>query len=436
MSRLKRFSDERGYVLVTAMAVLLIILTLGLVALQTVDFQTQSSSQETAGEAAFNLAESALDAETAQLGTEWPSTSATAWTATCNQSTSPTTGCPGTSFTSSFSSTYAGKGYTNPKWTLQVFDNGWNPNTDYYSDSLAAGGAKAQPNWDSNGDNRLWVRAQATTGGQTRVVAAEVVRQTEVVSLPRNVITAGGTYTSNEGNKVIINGYDCVPTNTCASGTTPSTGSGPTGEVALRCGTASPPTTPVYGSSCAGWDDEKNSDQLSSPYTTGYTDTAGGYQTLQSAQLTALENSGTVYNGACPPEGTPGVVVVENPPGGSCVYDANTSWNSNAAPGMLLFVNGTVEFDGTLNFYGIIYMADTQGQPGPCTPSVLAQDGTVFTVHGSGTLYGALFVGNCGQVDAGSDKFNIQFDSDAFNGAVAYATPALAKNTFQLVAHP
>jgi hypothetical protein len=87
-------------------------------------------------------------------------------------------------------------------------------------------------------------------------------------------------------------------------------------------------------------------------------------------------------------------------------------------------------------------MADKEGPAGPpCSTPVLNQDysvnnGPVFSVHGTGTLYGALFVGNCGIVDAGSSAFNIQFDSNAFNGALAYETPALAKNTFQLVAHP
>jgi Tfp pilus assembly protein PilX len=434
MKRLALLSDEGGFALATAMAVLFIILTLGLVALQTVDFQSRSSSQETAGEAAFNLAESALDAETARLGTQWPGAS-TPWNATCNQSTTPNTGCPGTSLTQTFSSTYAGPQYTSPRWALQVFDNGWNPDTDYYSDALSAGGSNAQPNYDLNNDNKLWVRAQATIAGQTRVVVAEVVRQPHVVSLPRNVITAGGTYTSNNGNKIIINGYDSVPN------------SGLTGSVDLRCGAAppAPPTPAVYGDLCAGWNADQG--QLSPPtYSTGYTDPAGGGQTLQPAQLIALENTAsannTLYNGACPPPGTPGVVVVENPPGGGCSYNSNTTWNSDAAPGMLLFVDGWVYFSGTMNFYGIIYMADEGGQPGPCTSSALQADeaknggNPIFSVHGTGTLYGALFVGNCGVVDAGSSAWNIQFDSNAFNGVVAYATPALAKNTFQIVAHP
>jgi hypothetical protein len=155
---------------------------------------------------------------------------------------------------------------------------------------------------------------------------------------------------------------------------------------------------------------------------------------MQALKATAVAN-GTYYNGICPPAGQAGVVYVEN---ANCTYNSNSTWDSDAAPGMLIFASGTVYFSGTLNFYGIIYMADTQGVAGPCTSTALQQDytknnGPVFTVHGTGTLYGALFVGNCGVVDAGSSAFNIQFDSNAFNGALAYQTPALAKNTFQIV---
>ena len=434
MNRRQHLRDEGGYVLGTAIAILFIILMLGLAVMQTVDAQTHQSGHESAGEAAFNLAESALDTETSQLGVKWPGTSATAWSAACNQQTSTSfTGCPGPSLTSSFSSSYAGSQFANPQWQIQVFDNKWNPNTDYYSDSLSAGGAIAAPNYDSNGDNKLWVRAQTTIAGQTRVVVAEVVRQPQTVYLPRNVVTAGGMYTSNNGHKVIVNAYDCAAANTCTPGAN-APNSGSSGTVALRCQTAQA----SYGSLCAGWD--PNQGQLSPPaFQAGYTDPTPGYQTLQPEQMwmlrqTAISN-GTYYNGACPPAGQSGVVYVENPPGGTCSYNANTTWNSDAAPGMLIFANGTVQFNGTLNFYGIIYMADEQGEPGPCGTAQLQRDGTVFTVHGNGTLFGALFVGNCGVVDAGSSAFNVQFDSNAFNGAVAYATPALAKNTFQLVPH-
>jgi hypothetical protein len=404
------------------------------VTLRNVDVQTHQSSHESAGEAAFNFAESALDAETSQLDNKWPTT-APGWTTACtNQTAAASTGCPGPSLTSSFNSTYAGTQFRSPIWQIQVFDDVPQPNTsytDYYSDALSSGGSLQAPNYDANKDNKLWVRAQVTINGQTRVVAAEVVRTPQVVALPRNVVTAGGMYTSNNGNKIIVNANDSVQN------------SGLTGEVALRCGTST--TQPVYGDLCAGWD--AGHGQLSPPtFDAGYTDATPGGQTLQPEQMwmlrqTAIAN-GTYYGpGLCPPAGQSGVVYVEN---ANCTYNSNSNWNSDAAPGMLIFARGTVYFSGTLNFYGIIYMADASPPAPagpPCPASVLQQDesvngGPVFSVHGTGTLFGALFVGNCGVVDAGSSAFNIQFDSNAFNGALAYETPALAKNTFQLVAHP
>jgi Tfp pilus assembly protein PilX len=413
---LTRVREEGGFDIATGIIIVFVTLVLGFAALQIVDVQTHQTGHEQAGEAAFNLAESALDAEASQLMMSWPS-SAPGWTATCNQATAPATGCPGTSLTSSFNSTYAGVQFRNPVWQVQVL--GVTPgglSATYYNDALAS----AAPHYDPSGSNKLWIRAQATVAGQTRVVAAEVSRQTHVISLPHNVITAGGVYTSNNGNKIIIESKD--------------PNSGLTGPVALRCTIG--PGGPSITDPCAGWDASHGQLDPAGNYQDGYTNPNGTYQALAPQDLQSLidtaQSNGTLYNGVCPPAGQSGVVVVENI---SCSYTANMTWNSATAPGMLIFTNGTVDFNGTLNFYGIIYMADQQGAPGPCTSSKLSQDGTVFTVHGNGTLFGALFVDNCGVVDAGSSAFNIEYDSSAWMGAAAYNTPALAKNTFQVVAH-
>ena len=53
----------------------------------------------------------------------------------------------------------------------------------------------------------------------------------------------------------------------------------------------------------------------------------------------------------------------------------------------VIFASGTVYFSGTLNFYGIIYMADGQNPAtGMCDSTALNNDytknnGAVFTVH-------------------------------------------------------
>jgi Tfp pilus assembly protein PilX len=412
-AHLRRDRHEDGFALVSAVIVLLLTSLIGLAILQTVNAQTHLTGHEVAGEAAFNLAESAVDAEALQLEQTWPGSSVTAYPATCNQASSPVTGCSGTTFTSSYAAAYSGPSYASPAWTLQVIDD--TGGASYYSDSLAA----SATTWDSNADGRLWVRAQATIWGQKRIVVAQVVRQSNIVALPENLITAGGVYTSNSGNKIIIEGKDST--------------SGLTGLVAVRCSA----TVVTYGSSCLGWNAAKGQLDPGSDYQASYVDPNGGYSTLTATQLASLKQTaiaaGTYYaTGTCPPAGIAGVVYVEN---ADCVYQANTVWNSNAAPGALIFGSGTVTFNGTLNFYGIVYMANGQGLTptrGPCTPAELGSR-PVFTVHGGGNMYGGVFVDKCGMVDAGDQKLDINFDSAAFSGIRAIATPELAKNTFRII---
>jgi Tfp pilus assembly protein PilX len=399
---------------VAAIMVLLITSLVTLAILQTVNAQTHLTGHEVAGEASFNLAESALDAESLQLEQAWPGSSAAAYPASCNQASAAATGCPGSAFTSSYSATYAGASFSSPVWTLQVIDD--TGGASYYSDSLAV----SPTTWDSNGDGRLWVRAQATIWGQQRIVVSQVVRQSNIVTLPQNLITAGGVYTSNSGNKVIIEGKD--PT------------SGLTGLVAVRCSAS----TVNYGSACLGWNASHGQLDPASDYQANYVDPNGGYSTLTATQLDALKQTaiaaGTYFPaGTCPAAGLAGVVYVEN---ANCVFQANTVWNSNAAPGALIFARGTVEFNGTLNFYGIVYMANGQGSVPPgggaCTAAELGST-PVFTVHGGGNMYGGVFVDKCGMVDAGDQKFDLNFDSAAFSGIRAIATPELAKNTFRII---
>jgi Tfp pilus assembly protein PilX len=98
--------EENGFVLATGMIVLMIVMLLGIAVVQMVTAQTHQSGHEENGEAAFNLAESALDAEADQLQHSWPNSSANAWTTACtNASASSFTGCPGPSLSARFSST-------------------------------------------------------------------------------------------------------------------------------------------------------------------------------------------------------------------------------------------------------------------------------------------------------------------------------------------
>ena len=110
--------DETGSALVIALVVVLITLGLGFAALSSSDVQTHQTGVQLRGEAAFNLAESALDAQSRLLQLQWAST--TANTAACTQASAPSSTCPGSTVTNAFNQTYAGKQFASPTWTTTV----------------------------------------------------------------------------------------------------------------------------------------------------------------------------------------------------------------------------------------------------------------------------------------------------------------------------
>lgn len=421
MSLKKLSRDESGSALIAGIIILFVILGLGMAVLSQADVQSRQTGVEAWGEATYNNAEGALDSEANLLQQSWP----TAATSTCNQSSASSTFCPGTALTNSFSTTYTGHLFNNPQWTVQIVDDSGGESANYYSDAAASGA----PSYDANGDGKVWIRAQTVIQGQKRIVVAEMVRQTTVVQLPHNTITSGGAFTSNRGNKVIIETTDAAA------------GSSLTGSINVRCGSSS--YSPSYGDPCEGWDPAKGQLDPASNYQGGYVDPNGGYSAVSQTDLAALKQAaqanGTYYNGTCPTSLT-GLVYVDNPPGGSCSYTGG-NWNASSippaktdVPGMLIMGDGSLTFNGTLNYFGIIYMVNASGTTpasGACTSA--QQNGPVFSVHGTGSIYGSIFVDKCGTIDAGSSAYNIIFDSDAFNAATAYAQPNLAKNTFRIV---
>jgi Tfp pilus assembly protein PilX len=412
VERLRR--DEGGFAVATAILVLMIISLLSVAVLQTINVESHQSGHEVADEASFNLAESVLDAESLQIQEAWPGSSgALVYPATCNQSTTGVAHCPGANLTSSLSSTYAGVSYGSPTWSVKVIDDTSGPS--YYSDTLAAN----PTSYDLNNDNRLWLRATATVWGQTEIVVTQVVRQTEVVTIPQATITSGGVSTENNGNKIIIEAKD--------------PNSGLTGPVDLRCNMSG--SSPDNSDPCAGWVSKKGQLDPSGAYTTGYVDPGGGYSTLSPATLAELKNTaqsqGTYYNGTCPTS-LSGLIYVEN---ASCSYNGGT-FNSDASPGAIVFGNGTLSFNGNITYTGVIYMANGQGTAptsatgGVCTAAI---QNSVLIVHGGGTVYGSIFVDKCGTVDAGERQFDVNYDSNASSGLKAFATPSLAKNTFRIM---
>jgi Tfp pilus assembly protein PilX len=419
MNRLRPLREQSGSALITAVMILMIIMMLGAVVLDAADVQTHQTGHERAGEMAFSLAESSLDAEASLLESNWPTSSASAYPV-CTQNSTASSTCPVGSITAGYNTTYAGAGFGSPTWSTQVIDDNVTGVADpnYYSDAIL--NSTQLQHYDYNADNKLWIRASATIGGQTRTAVAEIGRQSQVIKLPETVVTSGGIVTTNNGNKVIIEAKD--------------PNSGLTGSVSLRCS-----GTPSYGSSCAGWDPTQGQLDPAGAYQTSYTDPSGNYQTLSGATIDALrqtaEMNGTYYPaGQCPPLGQAGVLFIEN---ANCSYTGSgtTNWNSDSAPGAIVVATGTLTFSANINFYGILYLANGQGTvpaSGACTS---AQQNTVFTVQGGGSIHGGIFVDKCGVVNAGDAQYDIIYDTAAFGGFKSYATPSLAQNTFRIISN-
>jgi Tfp pilus assembly protein PilX len=424
MNAIKRSPrDEAGFIVPIAIVILFVTILIGLAVLTSVDTQTHQSGFETSGEAAYNLGESVLNAEAQQVENYWPTASQYSSTyASCTSTTSATTGCAGSTLTAMLNTTYAGKSLgTNSSWSATVLDDNTGVYSDavnYYDNSLYT--SSSNYHYDQNGDNKLWIRVAATSGGQTRVLVQEIYRVEVQISLPESTITAGAVQTENNGNKIIIDSED--PSNAV------------TGPVNLNCGGSS--TVPSSTDWCAGWDTSHSTSQLYPPndWTAGYTDQATSYQTLSNSMLSYLKSTaianGTYYNGTCPPVGTSGIVFVHN---ASCSYNSNANWDSPTSPGMLIFDTGTVSFAGTENIYAVVYMENLNGTTtGGCSQTNVQTSNPIFSIQGNAVLYGGVFVDNCGTVYAGDSAGNIQFFKNSFGGAQALGTPALIKNTFRV----
>jgi Tfp pilus assembly protein PilX len=420
MIRTAALRQQSGSALIAGIIVLMVVMMLGTVAIQYANVQSHQTAHERAGEAAFNLAESAIEAENTALWQAWPATAATAYPV-CTQASATSSTCPESAITTGFNTSYAGSVYSSSvtTWSVQVIDDDATgvADGDYYTDSILTSSRLAH--YDSNGDNKLWLRASATIAGQTRTVVALTTRQTFVVDLPQNVLTSGGVQTSNNGNKIIIEAKD--------------PNSGLAGTVDVRCDSST--GAPSWRDPCAGWDPIHGQLDPAGAYQLNYVDPILPFQSLSNGEIESLRQSaqygGTYYPaGQCPPEYTSGVLFIEN---ADCSYSGQgTTWGSDSFPDAIVVDNGTLTLTG-LTFYGVIYMVNAQGTvptSGECTAD---QQNSVITIGGSGAINGGLFIDKCGTATVGDKGFDLTYDAKVFNGFRTYSNPSVALSTFRVL---
>lgn len=400
--------DEQGIALVAAIVLLTVILGLGLGLLLFTDNQQKASAREQASEAAFNLAEAALNAQVGQISRKWP-TKEKEIPSSCTAATSTATnGCPATG---SLSAGYPVTGATCPAGAQT---EAWgSPLSNQWTTYVRQDVGEASPffdstkertahEWDETKAGKLWVRSVGVVQCHFVTLVTLVSRQQVSTSFPENAATANWFETSNSGNKVIVN--------------TQGPNAPKNGKVSMRCNGF------AKTEECEKWD--KSKEQIS-PDTTG----AGPSPTptLSATQLEAerqqAEFAGTYYAaGSCPgsPEALTGLpTYVEGPC--ELSYNGGTA-NSYEKPGFLILANGTLKLNANGQFFGVVYAVNKQ-----------ESSGVVVEIHGCNKLTGAIVVDGNGGISFGSCKENFVYDPRAIKNLEGYGGATPTRNSFRVL---
>ncbi len=190
-----RIRSESGSALVTTMLVVVVMLALGIALLSLNDVQAKQSGVERTRDRSFNLAESVLTSEGYSLGRAWPVTGLLSPIGAAGTCTStgvgalinaiPVAGSAVARIQGNLTASYSGPEYAGSTWQVNVCDDTGLSTT--WSSALLAGW-----NYDQNNNNRMWIRAQATVAGKTRVVAG-LVDLENVKALPSNLSLVNGS---------------------------------------------------------------------------------------------------------------------------------------------------------------------------------------------------------------------------------------------------
>ena len=250
---------EEGSIVTTAVLVMAIMIPIGLALLAIVDTQARESGNERTRDRAFNLADSALQSAAFSFGRgAWPAAAgsapsnsgATGTSMTCGLASYGATlgaatnaGSATAKLQPNLNATYADSAYSGAAWQINVCDNDLtSPGPTVWRENLLT----TQRNYDQNGDELVWVRAQATVGGKRRVLAAQVrVEETSAFSSKYGLLTgrmnaevsnATGTLLSGSilsgVTEALLDADPLVAPDPSAGATTPPS----SGVTAVRCG--------------------------------------------------------------------------------------------------------------------------------------------------------------------------------------------------------
>lgn len=185
-------TGEDGSAMITALLATILMLALGIALLAIVDTQADQSAQERTRDRGFNVAESVLNSEAFVLGRNWPETGV----AGCGTAagfgdpigvvagSTPDSERLRRNLTDSYNPA-SDAAYTGATWRVDICDD--NPGSTVWDPALLG-----NANYDSNANNRVWVRAQTTVGTKTRQLVGLVAVRTNPAVDSRYALVSGG----------------------------------------------------------------------------------------------------------------------------------------------------------------------------------------------------------------------------------------------------
>ena len=429
---------EDGWVLVSAIVLMAIMLTVGLAAYAFVDTGQKRSRESRERESSLSLAEAALYAQGFALTRNWPNTKQ-GLTTDCSSATavtSTTLFCPDRDTLAKGSSGNQGVAQlanvdldNNAAWDTKVRDN-YGPLKAAFDPTLADGTLtengvscpQVPCRLDYNEDRQLWVYAKAVVRGRPRSIVARLKLEQLRESVPQAGVVAGALDVTNTGNKLMLDGTGSSVIVRCPDLTNPNCMSYDPSKGQLTPAPASAPSQPNF-MTAAQLERFKARAKADGTYW------AAGTCPVSAADLTGavvwVERCSTSFGNNIGPYSTPCVV-----PSG----DMSTNCiNPTTKPGLLIWHCGTARLTGGYTFYGIMYLVNNSD--GKCSgfaaKSGGCPDGWIFETSGGSGVLGALVADGGGCVLIGSNSLNIRYDANVFNSVTSYGTVGLVQNTWR-----
>jgi Tfp pilus assembly protein PilX len=399
---------QQGNALITALLVMFLFTILGMTTLTLVDQQQKESRTERVRESSFSLAEGVLNSQIYLLSRQWPGEASQAYSGQCTVATSANPKCPDHA---TMQTGFTGNDYTNGMtWTTEIHDNtvsGSTASENYYDDAAV----RAQPQWDSNRDGYMWVRAQGLVRGKRRTLVALVKAEDLSIQFPRNAVVAGKLNIQPNGNQTYV----------ATSGS----------YVTLRCNAAN--LNP-----CKGWSKNVQVGPNGTIVGNPLQPPALSPEKIDRLRETA-KALGTYYpsGAACPASPVLNNPLVFIEKSNDCDFEitAGGQWNSLANPGVLVVGSGMVQFTSNKDtYYGVVYNINGSDKQ-PAQPA-LQSSSTVVEIKNA-CIYGSIVIDGPGGLDIGSNNGanycdgNMKYDANVANRLRAFGTAGIVQNSFR-----